>query len=49
MFKMTARLPESLAERAKIRAVKEKRTLQELVALALEAYLHEPIDREGSR
>jgi hypothetical protein len=44
MFKLTARLTENLAERAKIRAIKEKRTLQEVVALALEAYLRGPME-----
>jgi predicted DNA binding CopG/RHH family protein len=33
------RLPDSLIEKAKIRAVKEKMTLQGLVAEALEFYL----------
>lgn len=36
---MTVRLPEGLLERTKIRAIKEKATLQSLVAAALENYL----------
>jgi predicted DNA binding CopG/RHH family protein len=39
MFKLTVRLPDSLIEKAKIRAVKDKLTMQDLVADALEAYL----------
>jgi predicted DNA binding CopG/RHH family protein len=42
MFKLTVRLPESLIENAKIRAVKERTTLQEMVAEALAAYLKAP-------
>jgi hypothetical protein len=41
------RVPESLIERAKIRAVREKSTLQDLVETALEAYLKTPLRREG--
>jgi predicted DNA binding CopG/RHH family protein len=40
------RVPESLIERVKIRAVKEKSTLQELVEIALEAYLRRPLKRK---
>jgi len=47
MTKTTLRLPTSLLERAKIRAIKEKRTLQEITAAALEAYLKTPIARTG--
>jgi hypothetical protein len=47
MFKVTMRLPENLVERAKIRAIKEHRTLQEIAAAALDAYLRSPIQREG--
>ena len=36
---LTVRLPEGLLERTKIRAIKEKATLQSLVAAALENYL----------
>jgi len=42
MFKLTVRLPNSLIEKAKIRAVKDRRTLQDLVSDALEAYLKSP-------
>ncbi len=47
MSKTTLRLPESLIERAKIRAIKERRTLQAITADALEAYLKTPITRAG--
>lgn len=51
MFKLTVRVPEGLADRVKIRAIKEKRTLQEMTADALEAYLRKPfcVHREGER
>jgi hypothetical protein len=41
MFKLTARLPESLVERVKISAIRRKVSLQEAVAEALEAWLKE--------
>ncbi|MHB8382329.1 MAG: hypothetical protein ACYDC3_08305 [Candidatus Binataceae bacterium] len=44
--KITVRLPETLAERIKIRAVKERRSIQELAQLAFEAYLKTPLARE---
>jgi plasmid stability protein len=47
MFKLTVRLPDSLVEKAKIRAVKDRRTLQDLVNDALEAYLKSPAKRGG--
>ncbi len=47
MSKTTLRLPATLLERAKIRAIKEKRTLQEITAAALEAYLKTSIARAG--
>jgi len=47
--KTTLRLPENLLERAKIRAVKEKRTLQDITTAALEAYLKTPLVREGDK
>jgi hypothetical protein len=47
--KTTLRLPDSLLERAKIRAVKEKRTLQDITTAALEAYLKMPLMREGDK
>ncbi len=46
MTKTTLRLPEALMERAKIRAIKERRTLQEITTEALEAYLRQPLKRE---
>jgi hypothetical protein len=47
MAKTTMRIPADLLERAKIRAIKERRTLQEVTATALEAYLRKPIVRAG--
>jgi hypothetical protein len=47
MFKLTVRLSEGLVEKAKIRAIKERTTLQDIVTAALEAYLKTPIKREG--
>lgn len=48
--KTSLRLPVSLLERAKIRAIKEGRTLQEIAADALDSYLKTPIKREeGTR
>lgn len=41
MVKLTVRLPENLVERAKIAAVKQKTTLQEMIRVALEAHLKE--------
>lgn len=46
MVKVTVRLPEALVERVKIRAVKERRSIQELAQLAFETYLKTPIARE---
>jgi hypothetical protein len=45
--KTTLRLPASLLERAKIRAIKEHRTLQEIVADAIMAYLKTPMAHMG--
>jgi predicted transcriptional regulator len=45
--KTTIRLPDKLLERAKIHAVKERRTLQDVIADALEAYLK--ASRESGR
>jgi predicted DNA binding CopG/RHH family protein len=45
-FRLTVRITESLAQRIKIRAVREKLTLQQLTALALEAYLRTPRKEE---
>ena len=39
MVRMTVRVPDGLAEKVKIRAIREKISLQELVKHALEAYL----------
>jgi predicted DNA binding CopG/RHH family protein len=39
LFQLTVRIPYKLAERIKIRAVKDRLTLQELATRALEAYL----------
>lgn len=47
MSKVTIRLPQTLVERGKIRAIKERRNFQDLVADALEALLKTPTDREG--
>lgn len=47
MSKTTIRLPDKLLERAKIHAVKERRTLQDVIADALEAYLK--ASRESGR
>ena len=41
MFRMTVRIPEDLAEKVKISAVKRKVTLQDAVAQALQAWLRE--------
>jgi predicted DNA binding CopG/RHH family protein len=49
MSKTTLRLPENLIERAKIRAIKERRTFQEIATTALEAYLKTPLAREGEK
>ena len=39
MWKLTVRLTDELAERLKIRAIKERRTLQAVVTVAIEHYL----------
>jgi predicted HicB family RNase H-like nuclease len=49
MLKLTVRLPESLVERAKIRAIKERSSLQDLTATALEAYLKTKPQKGESR
>src|SRR6266851_1581784 len=41
--RLSARIPEALAEKVKIRAVKEKRTVQDLLIDALELYLRTPL------
>ncbi len=48
MGKTTLRLPVDLLQRAKIRAIKERRTLQDITTAALEAYLKSS-KGEGSR
>jgi hypothetical protein len=48
-FRLTVRIPEALAERVKIQAVKEKLTIQELTARAFEAYLRTPLKKEDGR
>jgi len=49
MFRLTVRVPETLAEKAKIRAIPDKTTLQDLVSEALDAYLKTPRRKEGAR
>lgn len=49
MIKFGVRLPETLLEEVQVRAIREKRTLQELTALALAAYLKRPINRKEAR
>lgn len=44
--KTSLRLPIKLLEQAKIRAIRERRTLQDIAIDALEAYLKTPIERE---
>ena len=39
MSKLTIRLPKALIQRAKIRALQEERSLQDIVAEVLEGYL----------
>jgi hypothetical protein len=45
---LTVRIALALIERTKIRAAKERITLQELTTRALEAYLRTPLKREES-
>jgi predicted DNA binding CopG/RHH family protein len=47
MFRLTVKISPDLTEAVKIRAAKERRTLQETVTSALEAYLKTPLRREG--
>ena len=49
MFKLTVRLPRHLAEEVKIRAVRERKKLQEIVTSALEEYLRAPASKTGER
>lgn len=43
---LTVRVPSDLIGRAKIRAVKEKTTLQKMVTALLEAHLRTPLKRQ---
>lgn len=43
---LTVRVPPDLIGRAKIRAVKEKTTLQKMVTALLEAHLRTPLKRQ---
>lgn len=45
MVKTTIRLPEALWRKARIRALDEGRTFQELVQRSLELYLKTPVER----
>jgi predicted DNA binding CopG/RHH family protein len=45
MTKTSLRLPEDLLQRVKIRAIKEKTTLQDITIAALTAYLKTPESR----
>lgn len=45
-FRLMVRISDYLAERLKVRAMKEKRTLQEVTADALEAHLRTPLRRD---
>lgn len=49
MFRLTVRIPEALAERIKVRAIREKTTLQQLVEEALAGYLKKPLAKEDER
>jgi hypothetical protein len=46
MQKLTVRLSDSLAERAKIRAIRERLKIQDVIARALDLYLKTPLNRE---
>lgn len=48
MTKVTIRLPQQLVERGKIRAIKERRNFQDVIAEALDAFLKTPVQREES-
>jgi len=45
MFRLTVRIPEALAEEVKVRAIREKTTLQQLVTDLLAEYLKRPAKR----
>jgi len=46
MIRIVARVPESLADRLKIRAVKEHVSIQELITRAVEDLLGKPLSRK---
>jgi hypothetical protein len=45
LARLSARIPEALSEKVKIRAVREKRTVQDLLIDALELYLRTPLKK----
>jgi len=45
MSNLNARIPEALAVKVKIRAAREKKTVQQIVAEALGDYLKKPLAR----
>jgi metal-responsive CopG/Arc/MetJ family transcriptional regulator len=47
LVKFSVRLPDQLLEEVQVRAARERRTQQDLVADALEAYLKTPLKRAG--
>jgi len=47
--RLSARIPEVLMERLKIRAVKERRKIQDLIIDAIELYLRQPLRREENQ
>jgi len=47
LIKVSVRLPRTLVDRMKIRAVKEHTTGQEILETALEAFLKTPLREEG--
>ena len=50
VVRITARVPESLADRLKIRAVKEHVSVQDLITRSIEALLKTPLtEKEGGR
>jgi hypothetical protein len=50
MVRIVARVPEALADKLKIRAVKEHKSIQELISEAVKALLETPLKaKEGAR
>lgn len=49
MVRLTVRIPPSLAENVKVKAIREKITLQQLVTDLLSEYLKRSTKREGGR